>query len=428
MVTQCVKQFTRQAKPFSLHAPRAIRSVPRSRLTALREAATVRVRQEMERSILRRRGGERSGVRSEISQREEQEDGQGLELRSTGTPPRRATIDDIARLASVSRGTASNVLNGLSTVKPRLRERVLRAAEELSFVPNGSARSLRRGRTHTVGILVPYLANLFFGHLVESAENVFHGRGYLAVTGCAGSVPALRVPYLKTLIAWRVEGLLVFPSQELIAPLLSLPRHGIAAVLVERDFPGATESGFDTVLLDHVAGVQQATQHLVELGHRRIGLVTLPDTSLSGAPRLRGYAQALRASGQQQDPRLIATGAGTFDDGHRLAQRLLSLPDPPTALIAATNDQGAGCLEALRAAALRTPEDISLIVYAAPKDGTASSASTVSTVTLPADELGLRAAELLLERIDGMRQEPVRELLVPRLEIRRSTAPPVRTR
>lgn len=334
-----------------------------------------------------------------------------------------STIVDVARLAGVSRGTVSNVFSGLETVKPRLRERVLLAARELSYVPNRNARNLRAVRTNAIGVMMPYLANLFFGHLVEAVESVLHPRGYLAVTGSAGSSPELRVQYLNALVSWRVDGLLVFPSQNLIDPLVRLSRAGTPVMLVERDFPGAEAEGLDAVVLDHAFGVHEATRHLLELGHRRVGLVNLPATSLSSAPRLEGYRAALSEGRLPYDESLVATGTGSFDTGYRLTAELLSLPDRPTALVVTANEMGFGCLEQLRALGLRVPEDVSVVVYAAPKDGVAATSSSVTTVTLQADELGQRAAELLIERVEGRRRHPVREVMKPHLEVRRSTAP-----
>lgn len=335
------------------------------------------------------------------------------------------TIKDVAAFAGVSLGTASNVLNEKPGVKPALRERVLAAARELGYVPNINARNIRSRLTQTIGVLVPYLTNPFFAMAVESVEQVLHQRGYLTITGCTGSDPELRQSYLAALLGRRIDGLLVFPSSELAAALSSLARRGMPIVFIERELPPTLISGsFDAVVIDNAEGVRIATQHLAETGHKRIGLVSLRASSLSGEPRLLGYRTALMECQLDEDPSLIALGPGTAEVGYQLANRLLSLTARPTGVVVASNMQGIGVLDALQASELQIPRDVSVVLYSTPGSSTAASSSMLSTVVHQADELGKRAAELLLARINEPDAPARREVITPRLELRASTAPP----
>jgi DNA-binding LacI/PurR family transcriptional regulator len=335
------------------------------------------------------------------------------------------TIRDVAREAGVSTALVSFYLNGTQPVGAESRERIRAAIEKLGYTPNGAARSLRSKRTGILGIMVPYLTNPTFAIMAASAEEVFAQHGYLAITCSTGRDPERRRTYFTALHVSRIEGLLVFPSAEAVEEIVALARRHVPVVLLERevDFPAAAPS-VDAVLMDNELGIYLATDHLLGLGHRRIGLITLPLRSPSGPPRVRGYRRAYAEHGLVAPDDLVAADQGSVEAGYAQCRRLLALRPPPTALVIASNMQTLGALQAIQEAGLRIPGDLSIVGYSHPGFPIWSGVP-MTVVHYPVDELGRLAAELLLRRLRDRRQGArQRVILQPELEVHASTAPP----
>jgi len=337
------------------------------------------------------------------------------------------TIRDVARRAGVSTAVVSYVLNRTRPVSREKEERVLRAVEELAYVPNAVARSLKRKRTNLIGVIVPDLGNPFFAPMVRGAESVARASGYLIIT-CSAEEAGPQISYLQALHERRVEGFIILPSTGAGPHLLSLARRRVPLVMIEREIEAAGDIGvrpaLDIVMIDNEVGVFLATSHLLALGHRRIGLVSIPLDSSSGVARARGYERAHREQGLTPDPALQRFPRPTMDGGYEGALELLDSGAQPSALIAGNSRQTVGVVNAIAARGLRIPDDISLVGYGHP-DFFPMPTLPLTLVSQPAEEVGRLAAQLLIRRIEeeepGTRQ---RIVLQPELQMGRSTLPP----
>lgn len=344
-----------------------------------------------------------------------------MEKRFTVDGAQPVTIRQVAQRAGVSPTLVSFVLNGTRRVSPEKAKRVLDAVEELGYSPNANARSLRSRRTGLVGVVVPHLSNPFFALLAGSAEQALGEQGYLAIICSTGSDPTRRRSYFDALLGVRVEGLLVYPTRETVEHVLTSARRGVPVILIEREVElPATAPTFDAVVIDNEQGARRATDHLIELGHRRIGLVTLPAESPSGPARISGYRKAFASWDLPVDESLIAAGTGTAEAGRDLTAGLLCRSDRPTALVITTNMQMLGALEAVRSAGLSVPDDLSIVGFGPSLMPAASLEATL--VKYPAEEVGRIAAERLVWRLRGegtsIRQ---RIVLQPELHLGHST-------
>lgn len=332
----------------------------------------------------------------------------------------RPTSIDVASRAGVSRTTVSLVLNDRgSSIPDTTRQRVLSAARDLDYHPHHSARGLAGGRSHTLALV-----------LRQSAEQVA-GDALLAETlrGLAG---AARSAHYRVLVepltpgeatygdlvrSHRADGVVVSGPLFDDPELSDLVGDGFP-IVIQGNLPGSTAPSVD---IDNVASARGAVEHLIELGHRRIACITnAPLTYTSAADRLAGYRAALEGAGLPADNDLIEEGGFDAASGHRAMAAVLARTTPE-AVFAASDVIALGVIGALRAAGLGVPEDVSVIGFndiplAAYFD------PPLTTVRLPASDLGLAAGTALLDLIAG-RDVPLRTLLATRIVIRSSTAP-----
>jgi LacI family transcriptional regulator len=329
------------------------------------------------------------------------------------------TIKDVARAASVSIATVSHVLNGTHYVSPKLCERVWDAVKETGYCRNPVAHGLRTGRTNLLGLMVADLAALSFPSIVRGAQDVAAAAGY--------SLVLLRPegPGAQHLLAMARRGMV----EGLVLDVAGIPASDVAA-LSESGIPTVAMSSnaehwdIDVVVTDEAGGVCLAVEHLVELGHQRIGFVGgLPD-SQTAAARYAGYRQALARHGLAYDPAIVAEAPLTRYGGYRGAKSVLAAPSRPTALIAADDSLAAGALLALQDAGLRVPDDVSLVGCDDVRVADLMT-PTLTSLALPWYEMGAQAAKMLLERVSGYENGPGRTItLAPKLVRRQSTAAP----
>jgi DNA-binding LacI/PurR family transcriptional regulator len=333
----------------------------------------------------------------------------------------RPTSADVAARAGVSRTTVSFVLNYRTDVQisDETRQRVLRAASELGYHPHAPARQLAGGRSHILGLVMRQTPEQIAGDAVL-AETL---RGVASAARAVGSrVMVEPLPpsgtYDRLLRAQHVDGLIVSGPRIDDPSLLGLVREGFPVVL-QGSLPGLDVPSID---VDNVAGARGAVEHLVSLGHRRIGFVSnAPFTYTSAQERLEGYRSALTDAGIPVDEALIAEGAFDAASGQRATESLLDRGDL-TALVVASDVISLGSLSAIRETHRRVPDDISMVGF----DDIPLAAyfdPPLTTVRLPAFELGQAAGRALLDRIAG-RAVPRRTLLPTELIVRGSTAPP----
>jgi DNA-binding LacI/PurR family transcriptional regulator len=331
----------------------------------------------------------------------------------------RATIADVAAHAGVGASTVSRVLNGGQVSAPA-RARVVFAMSELAYRPQASARALASGATGTLGLVIP-----FFTHpsAVERVRGVLEGMTatpYELVV-CNVADPAHRDDYLgRRAPLDRTDGLLIVslpPRDEEVEAFLSA---GAPVVLVDAHHPRLPR-----VVIDDVHGGTMATEHLIELGHERIAF--LGDTSdprygfVAVQRRFEGYRNALEAAGIAPLGELERFGPHGRREAHRLTRELLSLPEPPTAIFAASDTQALGVLEAAGFEGFAVPGDLSVIGF---DDLEVTPYVGLTTVAQPLEESGRRGLERLLSVLAGEDPGPLEERLELRLEVRRTTAAP----
>lgn len=302
-----------------------------------------------------------------------------------------ATISDVAARAGVSTATVSRALNGKSTVDPALVTRVLDAARELGYQPNGPARNLRRQEAAVVALIISDVENPFFTAIARGVEDVAHAVGYSVVLCNSDEDAEKERRYVDVAIQERAAGVIVSPTPT-ASSVDALLQRGTPLVAVDRPLAGRES---DTVLVDTRLAARQATTHLIEQGYSRIGCVTGPVGVRTADDRLAGYRDALNA-GRQRGlvRRTVFKAAGA----EQAVADLLDQDDRPDALLVANSAMALGALAALRARGLRAGRDVGLVAFDdVPWAALVDPPMTV--VAQPAYELGTVAAQLLLARI-----------------------------
>ena len=335
------------------------------------------------------------------------------------------SIKDVAAKAGVSLGTVSNVLNRPDTVRPATRARVEAAIAELGFVPNASARQLAAGRSRTIAYLVLDAGNPFFTDVARGVEEVARASG-LSLFMCNSDQDADREDqYLEQLAELRVRGVLITAMDYTNPRLRKLRRQGVPVVLVDRAPVDAEDCC--TVGVDDVAGGELAISHLVEAGHRHLGMVGGPADIPQVADRHAGALNAMSAAGL--DPQglvWIQTDALTIAEGRRAGERLLGLSKRlrPTGIFCANDLLALGLLQHLTQHGVRVPEDVAIVGYD-DIEYAAAAAVPLTSVAQPRQLLGRTAARLLAEESDsGTTHEHQHVVFPPELIARASTAAP----
>jgi LacI family transcriptional regulator len=337
--------------------------------------------------------------------------------------PSRVTREDVAARAGVSTAVVSYVLNnGPRPVAPETRARVEAAIEELGYYPNELARGLRMQQTCTVGLIIPNLNNPAYAQIATSLKSVCLEHGYLVLLCNTGRDQMLEKRFVQMLRAKQVDGVVIIPSHDPQEAVGLLAEAHIPSVVLEHDLPGS-----HCIVVDDLVGGRLATQHLLDLGHRRIGFIRYTAfTTISGL-RLDGYRQSLAAAGIEVDPALLIECDDSYAAGCEAMDRLLTVADPPTAVFTHNDVLALGAMHAVQRRGLAIPDDISIVGY----DDTASSAyfnPPLTTVRLPTDEIGREAAIMILDLAQRERDllPPQRTTTLPvQLIVRGSTASPV---
>jgi LacI family transcriptional regulator len=320
------------------------------------------------------------------------------------------TITDVARRAGVSSMTVSRVINDSARVSPDTRRRVEVAIAELGYVPSRLARGLIRQRTGTLGVIVPDVANPFFTLIVRGAEDVARRAGYRALLCDTRADLEVEREVIEELIAHRVEGILIAPVSDRSKPhLRRLASFGVPFVLVDRAVPGVD---CDVVLGDSAAGARRLVEHLVGLGHRRIGLIVESDEVSTARDRHQGYLEALRAAGIEPDAELVVRSTVDPEGGLEGMRRLLQLAEPPTAVFTVNNLVAVGAIEAVRERGLEVPDDVALVCFD-DIDYATRLYPFLTVMMQPAETFGTLGTQLLLERMDGRAELRSRVVVLP---------------
>jgi LacI family transcriptional regulator len=325
-------------------------------------------------------------------------------------PPANVTIKDVARLSGVSSMTVSRVINGSERVSPETRQRVERAIADLGYVPSRLARGLIRQKTGTLALIVPDVANPFFTLIVRGAEDVARRAGYRMILADTRADLTIERDVIEEMLAHRVDGIMIAPvSDRSKGHLQRLARFGVQFVLIDRTVHGIDS---DVVVGDSAGGARRLVEHLISLGHRRIGFITESDEVSTARDRREGYEAALTAAGFPLDPGLIVRSTVDPPGGFEGMRRLLELNEPPTAVFTVNNLVALGAIEAVRAHGLEVPDDVALVCF----DDIEYASRLYPFLTVmaqPAETLGTLGTQLLLERIEGRAPEQPRIVVLP---------------
>ena len=331
-------------------------------------------------------------------------------------PPKAASIYDVARESGVSVFTVSAVVNNKSHVGKSLRGRVEAAIRKLNYRPNLVARSLAKRQTHTIGMIVPDIANPFFPMVVRGAEDAAQRHGYNLLLCNSDDRLDKEENAVELLLSKRVDGILLTKAAEDFRPAVRqmIKEVNIPFVLVMRTCPKLTK---DAVITDDYRGAFEAVCHLARAGRRRIGLISGPLRISNAIARSKGFHDALKAKGLVYEPDLVIEGDYRMESGFRAGHSILS--HRPDGIYVANHLMTIGLLGAAEQMGLRCPEDFGLVSFDdypwlnvfRPR---------LTTVELPKHQLGTEAAELLIRRISGDRSKAAMRKLPPELRIRES--------
>ena len=327
---------------------------------------------------------------------------------------RSATIRDVARAANVSTATVSRVLNRSETVAEPTVSRVLKAANELDYVPHGGARSLASKRTDTIGVLLPDLHGEFFSELIRGIDAGTRAHGLHLLLSCSHGDPQEAAAVLRAMRS-RVDAMLVMSPYADGEELSSALKGGVPLVLLNSS--GGDGGRHPTFSIDNHAGAFAITAHLLETGRRRIAFIAGPADNIEAAERLRGYRTALAAAGQSGEQ--IAQGDFTERSGVAAARQLLRTARPD-ANFAANDMMAIGCLQALREADLQVPgnvavagfDDIPVARFVEPP---------LTTAGAPIAEIGRQALECCVAIIRGAEAGGRHRAFTPELVVRASS-------
>jgi LacI family transcriptional regulator len=333
-----------------------------------------------------------------------------------------ANMQEIARMAGVSLGTVSHVLNNTAKVREATRKRVLEAVHTAGYQPSQLARGLRRDKTNMIGMIIPDITNPFFPAVVRGAEDVAFSNGYRLILCNTDNDHSKEIIHLNELRTYLPAGLIVIPSNfsDLTTQAESYRLAGAGVVCIDR-LP-RNWSG-DSVTSNNEAGAYNATRHLIQLGHTRLATITGPLHLTNATERLEGFKRAAKEAKLRLSPEYVQETTFDKQGGHAKTLILLRLIPRPTAIFAGNDMIALGALLAVREAGLRCPEEISIMGFD-DLDLAETTNPSLSSVAQPGYQLGTTAAQILLDRRDGDTSPAKHIVLETLLHLRNSVAPP----
>jgi LacI family transcriptional regulator len=332
----------------------------------------------------------------------------------------RASIRDVAARAGVSVTTVSHALNETRFVSESAKAKVLEATHALGYVPSEVARGLKHNTTRTLGMLVPNNSNPYFAEIIRGVEHHCYGAGYSLLLCNSNDDAQRQTDHLRVLAERRVDGIVLVASGDDDDILAACKDLRLPLVLVDREIE-ALEA--DLIEVDHAAGGELATAHLLALGHRRVACIGGPTNLRPSLQREAGWRRALAAAGVTPRDDELERGDFGPQGGAAAMHRLLKSAQPPTAVFVCNDMMAIGALHAAHELGLAVPRDVSLVGF----DDIELAEYTIpplTTVAQPKEAIGTGAAGLLLERLRSRRTDARRRILEPGLHLRASTAAP----
>lgn len=333
------------------------------------------------------------------------------------------TLEDVARLAGVSKSTASRILavepGTAIPFSPATQQKVRKACEVLGYRPSKLARGLTGSRTGIIGLIIPSVMDSFFPSVTSVIEANLAKNGYAIILANTSGNSETEQAKIEDLLAWRVDGLIIAPAQETgnAAPFWELWRRGIPFVLIDRFFP---DTPFYSIVTDDRAGAIMAVRHLLSIGRRRIAEVGGPLTVSTNRLRHEGYVEALIRGGILPDPNLSIEISPTEGGGRAAVEKLMAQAPLPDALFCSSDPIAIGAMEECMRQGIRIPEDLALVGYA-DLDYSHMLRIPLTTVRQPRELLGQRAAEVLIARMENKDIQPPQRMLPVELVVRESS-------
>lgn len=328
----------------------------------------------------------------------------------------KATIKDVSLTAGVSTATVSRVLAGFEDVSEGTRQRVLDVVKALNYQPNRNARNLRKNTTSKIGVIISDIQNPFFGSVVRGIEKITIKDDFTIILGNSDEEPLRERKLITMLLEEGVAGIILVPTNADMDSYRSLFGSGTPFIIIDRRLPF---SDVDMVLVDGAAGAKKAIDHLVSLGHRRIGYVGGMKHLSVMREREQGYLAALKKHKLPIVEEFLRLGNNRQDGGHSAVCELLALPQPPTAILIANNLMTLGGLQAIHESGLEIPEHVSLVGFD-DMDWASSLRPPLTCVAQPAYRMGEIAASILRDRIQNPAMPYQTILLDTQLVIRAS--------
>ncbi|NKK04169.1 substrate-binding domain-containing protein [Rhizobium leguminosarum bv. viciae] len=347
-------------------------------------------------------------------------------MKDTERPGGQPTIDDVARVAGVSRATAARVLGGYGYVGVDTSKRVSDAAEKLAYQPNQLARSMATGRSKTIGVVIADIENLYFARAIRAITDTASAKGFAVILVTTDEDITLEREAVRVLLAKRVDGLIVSPTSSIDVDHLTRAQDGgCPIVLLDRRVPMLNA---DTFAIDNYAAAHQAVASLIAHGHHRIALVSNAPSHgekeyliSSVRERIDGYRAALHDAAIEIDPDLIVLGGWDIEKLADKVRKLCARADRPTAVLATDSSVALVLLKVLREAGLSIPDDLSLISFD-DADWTAAVTPPLTVVSQPIRELATAATEDLIARLMGeAKTQNGNETLLPATLIERDS-------
>jgi LacI family transcriptional regulator len=333
-----------------------------------------------------------------------------------------ATIQDVAAKAGVAPITVSRVLNNSGYVSKRTRQRVEIAAQELSYVPNSLASSLRSSRTNILALLLADISNPFWTTVARGVEDVANQQGYSVILCNTDETERKQGEYVALLLRKRVDGFLLVPTTAATESIQMIQRQKVPVVVLDRAIHNLA---VDTVRGDNYGSAYQLAEHLLLLGHRRIAVLAGPRHISTSVERVAAVCQAMQDAEVAIDPKLVLYGEYAVASGYTMARQVLA--EHPTAIVAANNFIAVGVGKFLHESNVRVPQEISVVCFDDLPIAWASD-PFLTVAVQPAYEIGQLATELLLKRIRQTDDQPPQDLRLPvPIIIRDSTGPVSRT-
>jgi len=333
-----------------------------------------------------------------------------------------ATIDDVARLAGVSKSSVSRVVNGnFQYMSEKMKQKIIAAIEELEYTPNSLAQSLKKKKSQVIGIVLSDISNTFWSDVLKGVQEECNANGYSLMVNFNDDANSEK-ERLLLLRNRQVDGLIVNTTGSNPELFKDLQKEEFPFVMLDRSL-GSMK--VDTVVVNNLAGAKQAVQYLVDQGHKRIGILLHPLNNLSPRlERLEAYKQALESNGLMVSKDYIKICGTARGEGIKAVEELLAMPDRPTAVFTTNISLSLEALTGIKNCGLKVPADISVMGY---DDFIWSTLldPPLSTVAQPTYEMGVAAAALLIESIKGKKRKRHKIVkLEPTLVIRESCSPP----